>query len=90
MPWAPWLLYAAARHCPYDGAAWGAVAVQVANPDIGPDLSGVPEELQAADRFDARLRAGGPADAGTLRADFQDSAVRYRFSVPLAGFVHDF
>jgi len=37
------LLYAAARHCPYDGAAWEAVAVQVANPDIGPELSGVPQ-----------------------------------------------
>ncbi|MFD5116142.1 serine/threonine-protein kinase [Streptomyces sp. NPDC058391] len=40
------LLYAAARHYPYDGAAWEAVAVQVANPDIGPDLSGVPEGLK--------------------------------------------
>jgi eukaryotic-like serine/threonine-protein kinase len=40
------LLYAAARHYPYDGAAWEAIAVQVANPDIGPDLGGVPEELR--------------------------------------------
>ncbi|MEV0178951.1 serine/threonine-protein kinase [Streptomyces sp. NPDC050625] len=40
------LLYAAARHYPYDGVAWEAVAMQVANPAIGPDLSGVPEGLR--------------------------------------------
>ncbi|WP_405193189.1 serine/threonine-protein kinase [Streptomyces anulatus] len=37
------LLYASARHYPYDGHQWEAVAVQVSNPEIGPDLSGVPE-----------------------------------------------
>ncbi|MEK8146103.1 hypothetical protein NKH18_47600 [Streptomyces sp. M10(2022)] len=45
------LLYAAARHYPYDGHQWEAVAMQVSNPQIGPDLSGVPEgfkELLAA------------------------------------------
>ncbi|QNE74426.1 serine/threonine-protein kinase [Streptomyces finlayi] len=45
------LLYAAARHYPYDGHQWEAVAMQVSNPEIGPDLSGVPEgfkELLAA------------------------------------------
>lgn len=39
------LLYAATGHYPYDGARWIAVATQVANPEIGPDLSGLPPEL---------------------------------------------
>ncbi|MER7048836.1 serine/threonine-protein kinase [Streptomyces jumonjinensis] len=41
------LLYAASRHYPYDGHQWEAVAMQVSNPEIGPDLSGVPEGLKA-------------------------------------------
>ncbi|QNA77819.1 serine/threonine protein kinase [Streptomyces sp. So13.3] len=41
------LLYAATRHYPYDGHQWEAVAMQIANPEIGPDLSGVPEGLKA-------------------------------------------
>ncbi|MEW1599444.1 serine/threonine-protein kinase [Streptomyces sp. NPDC093808] len=59
------LLYAAARHYPYDGAAWEAVAVQVANPDIGPDLSGVPEELQPllASMLDHSPEGRPPLDA---------------------------
>ncbi|GHD21703.1 hypothetical protein GCM10010313_55610 [Streptomyces violarus] len=39
------LLYAATGHYPYDGARWEAVAAQVVNPEIGPDLSGLPDEL---------------------------------------------
>jgi serine/threonine protein kinase len=40
------LLYAATRHYPYDGVAWEAVAMQVTNPDIGPNLNGVPDGLK--------------------------------------------
>jgi serine/threonine protein kinase len=40
------VLYAAAGHYPYDGLRWEAVAAQVTNPKIGPDLSGVPEVLR--------------------------------------------
>lgn len=39
------LLYAATGHYPYEGARWEAVAAQVVNPEIGPDLSGLPDEL---------------------------------------------
>lgn len=39
------LLYAATGHYPYDGARWEAVAAQVVNAEIGPDLSGLPDEL---------------------------------------------
>ncbi|MFF6772663.1 serine/threonine-protein kinase [Streptomyces sp. NPDC012637] len=39
------LLYAAARHYPYDGTRWEAIAAQVTNPEIAPDLSGVPAPL---------------------------------------------
>ncbi|GGV82974.1 hypothetical protein GCM10010499_49550 [Streptomyces thermoviolaceus subsp. apingens] len=39
------LLYAATGHYPYDGARWEAVAAQVVNPEVGPDLSGLPDEL---------------------------------------------
>ncbi|WP_101253861.1 serine/threonine-protein kinase [Streptomyces barkulensis] len=39
------LLYAATGHYPYDGARWEAVAAQVVNPEAGPDLSGLPDEL---------------------------------------------
>ncbi|QQM43689.1 serine/threonine-protein kinase [Streptomyces liliifuscus] len=39
------LLYAATGHYPYDGARWEAVAAQVVNAEIGPDLSGLPAEL---------------------------------------------
>ncbi|MEV8287484.1 serine/threonine-protein kinase [Streptomyces niveus] len=39
------LLYAATGHYPYDGARWEAVAAQVVNPEIGPDLSGLPDEM---------------------------------------------
>ncbi|WP_414507916.1 serine/threonine-protein kinase [Streptomyces sp. NEAU-L66] len=39
------LLYAATGHYPYDGARWEAVAAQVVNPEVRPDLSGLPEEL---------------------------------------------
>lgn len=39
------LLYAAARHYPYDGTRWEAIAAQVTNPEIAPDLSGVPPVL---------------------------------------------
>ncbi|MER6843517.1 serine/threonine-protein kinase [Streptomyces platensis] len=59
------LLYAAARHYPYDGAAWEAVAMQVANPAIGPDLSGVPEELRP---LIASMLAHAPEDRPTLGA----------------------
>lgn len=39
------LLYAAARHYPYDGTRWEAIVAQVTNPEIAPDLSGVPSAL---------------------------------------------
>jgi serine/threonine protein kinase len=39
------LLYAAAGHYPYDGVTWQAIAAQVANKDVKPDLSGVPPPL---------------------------------------------
>ncbi|MFJ4818027.1 serine/threonine-protein kinase [Streptomyces sp. NPDC088801] len=39
------LLYAAAGHYPYDGSRWEAIAAQVTNPEIAPDLSGVPAPL---------------------------------------------
>ncbi|WP_030609368.1 serine/threonine-protein kinase [Streptomyces sclerotialus] len=39
------LLYAATGHYPYDGVRWEAVAAQVVNPEVGPDLSGLPDEL---------------------------------------------
>lgn len=39
------LLYAAAGHYPYDGPRWEAIVAQVTNPQLGPDLSGVPSEL---------------------------------------------
>lgn len=39
------LLYAATGHYPYDGARWEAVAAQVVNPEVGPNLSGLPDEL---------------------------------------------
>ncbi|GHC47005.1 serine/threonine-protein kinase [Streptomyces cinnamoneus] len=39
------LLYATARHYPYDGSRWEAIAAQVTNPEIAPDLSGVPAPL---------------------------------------------
>ncbi|MFE6738230.1 serine/threonine-protein kinase [Streptomyces tubercidicus] len=39
------LLYAATEHYPYDGARWEAVAAQVVNPKVEPDLSGLPREL---------------------------------------------
>ncbi|MEN2423592.1 serine/threonine-protein kinase [Streptomyces rimosus] len=41
------LLYAATGHAPYSGASWPAVAAQVSNPEVAPDLSGLPEELAA-------------------------------------------
>lgn len=59
------LLYAAARHYPYDGAAWEAIAVQVANPDIVPDLGGVPEEIKP---LIAATLAQAPEDRPTLGA----------------------
>jgi serine/threonine protein kinase len=39
------LLYAAASHYPYDGLQWQAIAAQVTNPQVAPDLSGVPAAL---------------------------------------------
>ncbi|MFG2998800.1 serine/threonine protein kinase [Streptomyces sp. NPDC048340] len=39
------LLYAAARHYPYDGSRWEAIVAQIANVGIAPDLSGVPSGL---------------------------------------------
>lgn len=39
------LLYAATGHYPYDGPRWQAIAAQVTNPQVAPDLSGVPAGL---------------------------------------------
>ncbi|MEU9281920.1 protein kinase [Streptomyces sp. NPDC048341] len=39
------LLYAAARHYPYDGSRWEAIVAQIANAGIAPDLSGAPSGL---------------------------------------------
>jgi serine/threonine protein kinase len=59
------LLYAAAQHYPHDGAAWEAVAVQVANPGIGPDLSGVPDAVKP---LIASMLAHVPEERPTLGA----------------------
>jgi serine/threonine protein kinase len=40
------LLFAAAGHYPYDGPRWEAIAAQVANPEVLPDLEGVPAPLR--------------------------------------------
>ena len=85
------LLYAAARHCPYDGAAWEAVAVQVANPDIGPELSGVPEELKPPV---ASMLAYAPQGGGRRHGDrgvsaaiiFMATSGRTRQQLPSASF----
>ncbi|GAB3970923.1 serine/threonine-protein kinase [Plantactinospora veratri] len=39
------LLYAAARHYPYDGRTWRNIVDRVTHPDVEPDLSGVPSRL---------------------------------------------
>ena len=39
------ILYAATGHYPYDGARWEAVAAQVVNPDVSPNLSGLADGL---------------------------------------------
>ncbi|WP_256442461.1 serine/threonine-protein kinase [Micromonospora sp. C31] len=39
------LLYAAAEHYPYDGPSWQAIIWQITNPEIQPDLTGVPARL---------------------------------------------
>jgi len=39
------LLYAAAGHYPYDGSGWQAIVAQVTNPQVAPDLGGVPAVL---------------------------------------------
>ncbi|MFC0602834.1 serine/threonine-protein kinase [Streptomyces palmae] len=59
------LLYAAARHYPYDGARWEAIAAQVANPEIAPDLAGVPAPL--APLLESML-AHAPEGRPTLQA----------------------
>lgn len=59
------LLYAAARHYPYDGATWEAVAVQVTNPDIGPNLKAVPEGLKP---LISSMLAHAPESRPTLEA----------------------
>ncbi|MEV4173841.1 serine/threonine-protein kinase [Nonomuraea sp. NPDC049709] len=57
------LLYAAARHYPYDGAAWETVAVQVTNPQVGPNLNGVPKALKP---LISAMLAHAPEDRPTL------------------------
>ncbi|MEV5240851.1 serine/threonine-protein kinase [Streptomyces cinnamoneus] len=59
------LLYAAARHYPYDGTRWEAIAAQVTNPEVAPDLSGVPAPL--APLLEAML-AHVPEKRPTLQA----------------------
>jgi serine/threonine protein kinase len=39
------LLFAATGHYPYEGAGWGVIHAQVANPDRQPDLDGLPPAL---------------------------------------------
>ncbi|MEZ0064325.1 serine/threonine protein kinase [Streptacidiphilus sp. MAP12-20] len=39
------LLYAASGRYPYDGVRWEAIAAQVVNPEIAPDLAGAPAAL---------------------------------------------
>jgi serine/threonine protein kinase len=39
------LLFAAAEHYPYDGPTWQAIIWQITNPQIEPDLTGVPARL---------------------------------------------
>ncbi|MEV0122675.1 serine/threonine-protein kinase [Streptomyces sp. NPDC050703] len=57
------LLYAATGRAPYGGASWPAVAAQVANPEVTPDLSGLPEELAAVI---APMLAHHPGDRPSL------------------------
>ncbi|MEV0367355.1 serine/threonine-protein kinase [Nocardia fusca] len=59
------LLYAAARKFPYDGAGWNAVRAQVTNPDIGPNLRDVPEDLAP---LIGSMLAFEPQDRPTLDA----------------------
>jgi serine/threonine protein kinase len=59
------LLYAAAGHYPYDGSMWEAVAAQVANPKIAPNLTGVPAGLLP---LLASMLAYDPQDRPTLEA----------------------
>lgn len=40
------LLYAATGHHPYEAERWEAIAAQVTNPEVSPDLSGLPAALQ--------------------------------------------
>jgi serine/threonine protein kinase len=39
------LLFAATRHCPYEGPTWQSVALKIGDPSIPPDLTGLPPEL---------------------------------------------
>jgi len=83
------LLYAAARYCSYDGAAWEVVAVQVANPSIGPELSGVPEKPKP---LIASMLAYVPEDRPTpapCALAFRTPPSGIDSSVPLTGFVYD-
>ncbi|MFF7094719.1 serine/threonine-protein kinase [Streptomyces rubradiris] len=65
------LLYAAARHYPYDGTRWEAIAAQVTNPEIAPDLSGVPPVLVPL--LESML-AHAPEERPTLEAVAQECA----------------
>jgi eukaryotic-like serine/threonine-protein kinase len=40
------LLYAATGHPPYDGERWQAIVAQVTNPEVAPNLDGLPETLR--------------------------------------------
>ncbi|MFF4648052.1 serine/threonine-protein kinase [Streptomyces sp. NPDC001389] len=59
------MLYAAAAHYPYDGTRWEAIAAQVTNADIAPDLSGVPAALVSLLKS---MLAQEPEDRPTLTA----------------------
>ncbi|MEY9937027.1 serine/threonine-protein kinase [Streptacidiphilus sp. MAP5-3] len=57
------LLHAAAGHTPYGGGPWQSIVLRITNPDINPDLSGLPEELKP---LVASMLAFTPGDRPTL------------------------
>ncbi|MFF4748234.1 serine/threonine-protein kinase [Streptomyces sp. NPDC001268] len=59
------MLYAAAGHYPYDGTRWEAIAAQVTNADIAPDLSRAPAALVP---LLASMLAHEPEDRPSLTA----------------------
>lgn len=57
------LLYAATGHYPYTGASWQAIARRIEDPDVLPDLNGLPFQLEP---LISSMLALDPADRPTL------------------------